>query len=77
MTGPAVEAADEPSVSCPECGSDPAEVAAHRQDCPSVATCGQIGPPWIPRGQWHPDPPYGWSLAYEREHRRAEHGLDV
>lgn len=27
----------------------------HAAGCPTVNTCGQFGPPWLPRDLWHPE----------------------
>jgi hypothetical protein len=65
------EPPEEPVDPCPDCGLDPNDQTLHRDDCPRLNTCGQLGPPWIDR-PWHPiEEPF--SLWYA-EHRAVPHG---
>jgi hypothetical protein len=76
---------------CPWCGCEPGDDTVHRDHCPTIDTCGQIGPPWN-LAELHPDTePHPRSFSGEPladytarcrlwwdayyRHRREAHGL--
>lgn len=48
----------------------------HQPWCPTIDTCGQIGPPWLPREQWHPEADWltgKWTAEAHRAHMARAH----
>ena len=71
---------------CPGCGlvpvwdwSDSAYkigLLDHFPGCPLVDTCGQFGPPWLPREDWHRDQDWltgKFTTEAHREHLATAH----
>lgn len=62
---------------CPHCGSVPFnEDGDHLESCPTLGTCAQVQPFWLP--PWHPDPedPDDWPRWWE-QHRDEPHDIWV
>lgn len=62
-----------PDHDCPDCGYADDDLTSHKDGCPRIGTCGQVGPPWL-GPPFHPaDVPFDREV--HRDHMAAVHGL--